>query len=245
MTTAETQRWPWQRMNESNASAHEVLASLLDPQAGERWLDVGTGGGGLAFALARRGAEVVGVDIEEDGLAHARRQASDDGLAVELRLGDAQELPFRDGEFDGVASAFGVIFAPDHERAAAELARVCRSGGKLGLALMPMDSRTGALMTVLRRRGGGPPVHPAAFAEHVDELLAEWFELDAQPRESPEPPPGRMPWEEAVRSFGALRELVGRLDADRVAALRAELDEALDGYGDRKPTYVVALGRRR
>ena len=243
--TAATQEWPWQRLNESNAGAHETLATLLEPAAGERWLDIGTGGGGLAFALARRGADVVGVDVSEEGLEHARRQAAEDGLAVDFQPGDAQELPFEDGSFDGVASAFGVIFAPDQELAAAELARVSRSGGKLGLTLMPMDSRTGALMSVLGRFGGGPSTHPASFAERVDELLGGTFELEASLRESPEPPPQRMPWEEAVQSFAPLRELAQRLDAEQVAALRAELEQAIESYGDRKPTYVVVVGRRR
>lgn len=243
--TAGVQQWPWQRLNESNAAAHETLATLLDPQPGERWLDVGTGGGGLAFALARRGADIVGVDVSEEGLEHARRQAAEHGLAVDFRPADAQELPFGDGAFDGIASSFGVIFAPDQERAAAELARVCRPGGKLGLTLMPMESRTGALMTILRRYGGGPPTHPASWSERVDELLGGPFDVDAKLRDSPEPPPPRMPWEEVVRTVGAVRELVERLDEGQVAALRAELEQVLDRFGDRKMTYVVVVGRRR
>jgi SAM-dependent methyltransferase len=243
--TAETQEWPWQRLNESNASAHEVLATLLEPEGGERWLDVGTGGGGLAFALARRGAEVVGVDVSEEGLVHAREQATEQGLAVDFRHGDVQELPFEDAAFDGVASAFGAIFALDHERAAAELARVCRPAGKLGMTLMPIDSRMGATMTALRRFGGGSPTHPASWSERGDELLGGWFELDVKLNESPNPAPPVPPWEVAVQSFGPLRELVGRLDADAVAALRAELEQVEETYGDRKPTYSVVLGRRR
>jgi SAM-dependent methyltransferase len=243
--TVAAQEWPWQRLNESNASAHDILATLLDPQHGERWLDVGTGGGGLAFALARRGAEVVGVDVSEEGLAHAREQATEQGLAVDFRRGNVQELPFEDGAFAGVASAFGAIFAPDHERAAAELARVCRPGGKLGMTLMPMDSRTGATMTVLRRFGGGPPTHPASWSERVDELLGSWFDLDVKLRESPNAAPPSPPWEEAVRSFAPVRELAGRLDDDAIAALRTELEQVDERFADRKPTYFVVVGRRR
>jgi SAM-dependent methyltransferase len=243
--TAEVQQWPWQRMNDSNAGAHDVLASLLEPREGERWLDVGTGAGGLAFALAGRGADVVGVDISEEGLVHARSQAAERGPSVEFRLGNAEELPFEEGAFDGVASAFGVIFAADHERAAAELARVCRPGGKLGLTLMPMDSRTAAMLTVLRRFGGGPPTHPASWSERADELLGEWFQLDVKPRESANPVPPPPPWEDAVRSFGPLRELVERLDDETVSALRAELEQVDESFGDRKQTYAVALGLRR
>jgi ubiquinone/menaquinone biosynthesis C-methylase UbiE len=236
--------WPWQRLNEGNVSAHQVLATLLDPEPGERWLDVGTGGGGLAFQLARAGAEVVGVDVAEDGLEHARAEAASAGVDATFLYGDAQELPFEDASFDGVASAFGVIFAPDRERAAGELARVCRPEGKLGLTLMPMDSRAGEMFNVLARHGG-VPAHPATWAESVEQLLGDAFELEIERRDSPQhrdPPPT---WEESVRSFGPLRTVVERLDEDGVAALRGELEALDERYRDVAPSYVLALGRRR
>ena len=236
--------WPWERLNEGNASSHDVLATLLDPQRGERWLDVGTGGGGLALRLARSGAQVVGVDIAEDGLEHARAAAADSGADVTFRFGDAQELPFEDGEFAGVASAFGVIFAPDHERAASELARVCRTGGKLGLTLMPADSRTGAMFDVLARHGGARS-HPATWAEDAERLLGDSFELEVDQRGSPAPDHPPQPWEESIRTFAPLRELVERLGEDEVATLRGELDAVTDRFEGRPLSYVVALGRRR
>ena len=237
--------WPWERLNESNANSHQLLASLLEPQPGERWLDVGTGGGGLALELAAGGAEVVGVDIAEDGLVHARAAAADRGVEVDFRQADAQELPFEDGAFDGVASAFGVIFAPARERAAGELARVCRSGGRLGLTLMPMDSRTGQTFAVLERYGREGS-HPASWETDLELLLGDAFELEVERRESPpRPPEPPSSWEEVVRSFSPLRSVVEALDDDRVAALRAELDEVEERFRDRKPSYVVVLGRRR
>jgi ubiquinone/menaquinone biosynthesis C-methylase UbiE len=235
--------WPWERLNESNASAHDVLATLLDPRPGDRWLDVGTGGGGLALRLARTGAQVVGVDVAEDGLEHARAAAADSGGDVTFRLGDAQELPFEDGEFDGVASAFGVIFAPDRERAASELARVCRTGGKLGLTLMPADSRTGEMFRVLARHGGAQH-HPASWAEDAERLLGDSFELDVERRESAVPAQP-LQWEESVRTFAPLRELVEGLEEDEVATLRGELEAVAERFEGRPPSYVVALGRRR
>ena len=235
--------WPWERLNEANASAHDVLATLLDPQRGERWLDVGTGGGGLALRLARAGAQVVGVDIAEDGLEHARAAAADSGADVTFRFGDTQELPFDDGEFDGVASTFGVIFAPDRERAASELARVCRPGGKLGLTLMPMDSRAGERFSVLVRYRG--QYHPASWSLDAERLLEGSFELELERRESPAPTHPPHSWEESVRAFAPLREVVEQLDEHGIAALRRELEAVDKRFADRLPSYLVALGRRR
>ena len=243
MTAGET-TWPWQRLNEGNASSHEVLATLLDPRPGERWLDIGTGGGGLALALARSGADVVGVDIAQDGLVHAREEAVAQELPVEFVLADAQALPFEDEAFDGVASAFGLIFAPDQERTAAQLARVCRSGGKIGLTLMPMDSRTGETFTALARRGGPDP-HPATWAEKVEQLLCDAFDLEIERRESLAPRHPTHSWDESVRTFRPLREVVERLDEVDVAALRTELEAIEERYRDLAPSYFVVVGRRR
>ena len=237
--------WPWERLNESNASSHELLTTLLEPRPGEHWLDVGTGGGGLALQLARAGAAVVGVDVAEDGLQHARAAAGAAELAAEFVRANAEELPFENGSFDGVASAFGVIFAQRPDRAAGELARVCRSGGKLGLTLMPPDSRTGETFSVLGRYGRSEP-QPAAWVEDVHRLLGETFELEVERRESPGAAPARAPtWEESLRSFGPLRETVARLDEQGVASLRAELEDVQQRYRDRPPSYFIVLGRRR
>ena len=147
--------WPWERMNQGNAGAHDVLAALLEPKPGERWLDVGTGGGGLASSGSRAAAlrSSASTSPRTASSTPAPRPRSREARATFERA-DAQELPYEDGSFDGVASAFGVIFAADRERAAAELARVCAPGGKLGLTLMPLDSRTGATFSLLARYGG-------------------------------------------------------------------------------------------
>jgi SAM-dependent methyltransferase len=206
---------------------------------------VATGGGGLAFELAAAGADVVGVDIDEDGLAHARAAAAERGLAVDFFHGDAQSLPFEDGSLDGVASAFGVIFARDRERAAQELARVCRPGGRLGLTLMPMDSRTGQTFNILGRYGRQGP-HPASWEEDLEALLGDAFELESELYESPQPPTWRRSsWEEAVASFEPLRAVVDRIDEDAAAALRREIEAAEEQYAGRSPSFVIALGRRR
>src|SRR5215218_10080531 len=100
---------------------------------GEEVLDVATGTGNIAIRAAAAGAQVVGLDLTPELFGTARRRADQWRVAVDWVEGDAEELPFEDGRFDCVLSAFGVQFAPRHEIAARELARVCRPGGRIGL----------------------------------------------------------------------------------------------------------------
>ena len=123
----------------------ESLCEAVDLRSGERVLDVATGNGNAALAAARRFAEVIGVDYVPALLAQARERADADRLPVQFRETDAEDLPYPDGTFDVVLSTFGVMFAADQERAAAELARVTRSGGRIGLANWTPDSFVGAM----------------------------------------------------------------------------------------------------
>lgn len=112
----------------------ETLCAAVDLHPGERVLDVATGSGNTALAAARCFADVVGIDYVPALLARGRERAAAERLPVEFREGDAEQLPCGDAAFDVVLSTFGVMFAPDHQRAANELARVCRPGGRIGLA---------------------------------------------------------------------------------------------------------------
>jgi ubiquinone/menaquinone biosynthesis C-methylase UbiE len=129
-------------ISRSVASAIEHCVTRLQPKPGEQIADIATGTGWTSRLVARSGAQVTGVDIAEGMLAGAREIAQEQGLAIDYRLGDAEALPFDDGTFDAVISTFGVMFAPDQSRAAAELARVCKRGGAaqfrtdLGVALL-------------------------------------------------------------------------------------------------------------
>jgi SAM-dependent methyltransferase len=118
---------------------HERIVEALAAGPGERFLDLACGTGGVALAAGRAGAEVVGLDISADQLQKARAAAEAAGLEIRFDEGDAEALPYADGEFDAVASAFGVIFAPDHARAAAELTRVCRSGARFAITTWTRD----------------------------------------------------------------------------------------------------------
>jgi ubiquinone/menaquinone biosynthesis C-methylase UbiE len=112
----------------------EQLCEALDLRAGQKVLDVAAGNGNVSLAAARRWCNVVSTDYVPALLERGRARATADGLTIEFKEADAEALPFADDSFDVVVSTFGVMFTPNQDRAAAELLRVCRSGGRVGLA---------------------------------------------------------------------------------------------------------------
>jgi SAM-dependent methyltransferase len=136
----------------------ELLARAIDVHPGERVLDVAAGAGNAALAAARRGACVVASDFVPEVLDRAVQRAHVEGLDLETREADAQALPFGDGAFDVVLSTFGVMFAPDQHGAAAELLRVCRPGGRIGLTAWTPTGLVGVTQAVMGRRAPVPPV---------------------------------------------------------------------------------------
>jgi ubiquinone/menaquinone biosynthesis C-methylase UbiE len=142
----------------------EHLCETADLQAGWRVLDVATGSGNAALAAARRGCEAVGVDFVPALLERGRVRAEAEHLDVAFHEGDVEDLPFPDASFDAVISIYGAMFAPDHEQAAAELARVCRPGGRIALASWTPDGFIGETFRVFSRYlppapGVKPPVY--------------------------------------------------------------------------------------
>jgi len=127
----------------------EELCEALDIRAGQSVLDVAAGNGNATLAAARRWCQVTSTDYVPSLLERGRQRASADGLSVEFKEADAEALPFGDGAFDAVISTFGVMFTPNQDRAASELARVCRSGGKIGLANWTPDGFIGQLFKTL------------------------------------------------------------------------------------------------
>jgi len=127
----------------------ETLCEAVDLHAGERVLDVAAGNGNATLAAARRFAEVVSTDYVGALLERGRERAKADRLPVTFLEADAENLPFETGSFDVVLSTFGVMFAPDHERAASELVRVCRPGGRIGLANWTPESFIGRLFKLI------------------------------------------------------------------------------------------------
>jgi SAM-dependent methyltransferase len=129
----------------------ELLCEAVDVVAGERVLDVAAGNGNAALAAARRGAVVTASDYVESLLDRTGVRAAADGVTIELRLADAEDLPFEDGAFDLVLSTFGVMFTPQPEVAAAELLRVCRTGGRIGLANWTPTGFVGQMFGIVGR----------------------------------------------------------------------------------------------
>lgn len=129
----------------------ETLTEAADVRSGESVLDVACGNGNAALAAARRFARVTAVDYVPALLERAQARASAEGLDVELREADAEAMPFDDGSFDVVLSTFGVMFTPDQARAARELLRVCRPGGRIALACWTPEGFVGEMLRTVTR----------------------------------------------------------------------------------------------
>jgi ubiquinone/menaquinone biosynthesis C-methylase UbiE len=158
----------------------EQLCEALDVRAGERVLDVAAGNGNASLAAARRWCSVVASDYVPELLERAGARARADGLALELREADAEALPFPEASFDVVLSTFGVMFTADHGRAADEMARVCRSGGRIGMANWTPEGFIGQLFKTI-----GAHVPPPAGARSpalwgTRARIVEMFEPHAQ-----------------------------------------------------------------
>ncbi|MEM1045902.1 MAG: class I SAM-dependent methyltransferase [Pseudomonadota bacterium] len=134
----------------------ETLAETLDLAPDSRVLDVAAGNGNATLAFARRWCSVTSTDYVDALLARGRDRANAETLDVDFRIADAEDLPFDDATYDAVVSTFGVMFTPDQAQAAAELLRVCRSGGRIGLANWTPDGFIGQIFKTLGRHMAPP-----------------------------------------------------------------------------------------
>jgi ubiquinone/menaquinone biosynthesis C-methylase UbiE len=212
----------------------EDLCEAIDLIPGSRVLDVACGAGNGAIAASRRFAEAVGLDNVPALLERARERAAAEDYEIEFVEGDAQALPFEDGSFDYVISTFGAMFAPDQEKTASELLRVCRSGGKIGMANWPPRGIVGGGMFKVASQHAPPPpgVKPPVLwgtEERLRELFGDGVsELTVTPREwsfrylSPEQ------WLKFFRQyFGPVITAFERVGEEGAAALESDLLEVM------------------
>jgi ubiquinone/menaquinone biosynthesis C-methylase UbiE len=155
----------------------EQLAEAADILAGERVLDVAAGNGNATLAAARRFARVVSTDYVPQLLEKGKARAQADGLDVAFEVADAEALPFENGSFDVVLSTFGAMFAPDQERTAAEMRRVCRKGGRIGLASWTPDGFIGDLFRTVARFVPPPAGVASPMAWGTEHHLATLFDV--------------------------------------------------------------------
>jgi ubiquinone/menaquinone biosynthesis C-methylase UbiE len=207
----------------------EELCEALDLRAGQTVLDVAAGNGNISLAAARRWCEVTSTDYVPSLLERGRARAAADGLAMEFRDADAEALPFADRSFDTVVSTFGVMFTPNQDRAAAELARVCKPGGKIGLANWTPEGFIGQMFKTLGKYLPPPAgvKSPALWGtrNRLDELFGPAAAtISAEPRyfnfryRSPEH------FVEFFKTYyGPMLKAFGALDANKQKGLHADL----------------------
>jgi len=226
----------------------ELLNEAVDVRAGERVLDVAAGNGNATLAAARRFAIVTSTDYVPALLERGRQRAEAEGLgSVTFEAADAEALPYSTGSFDVVLSTFGVMFAPDHDRAAAELLRVCRRGGRIGLACWTPSGFLGQLFRVIGKHVPPAPGvrSPALWGSraHLAALFGPGASIRATERQfvfryrSPEH------WLEVFATYyGPVHKALGALDDDKRAVLEADLRALLDTFNKAGDGTLVAPG---
>jgi ubiquinone/menaquinone biosynthesis C-methylase UbiE len=214
----------------------ELLCEAVDLRAGDKVLDVATGSGNTAISAARRFCEVTGMDLAPEWLEHARRRAEAEGMDITFEVGDAEDLSYPDAAFDVVLSTLGVMFCPNQEKAAGELLRVCRPGGKIGLANWTPDGFIGNLLRTVGKHVPPPPgVKPPPLwgtEERLQELLGGGVSsLETTRRTYFFRYPSAQYFVEYFREYyGPTVRAFAALDAEGQDALARDLEELL---GDR------------
>jgi SAM-dependent methyltransferase len=247
---------PYERITDTVRDIHDLVIDRVDPKPGELLLDVATGTGAVAILAAQRGARVIGQDLAPVLIDTARERAAEEGVEVQFEVGDAEAMSYDDASFDIVTSTCGVMFAPDHEAIAAELARVTKPGGRLALACW--QPRTGMADVFAMMRPFLPPPVPGAgspFAwgdqEHVGELLGGAFELEFEEHDSPlVVTSGEEYWELFSSSYGPTKSAAEALGPDRREEFHRTWVAFIEAFreGDEivhHREYLLTLGRRR
>jgi ubiquinone/menaquinone biosynthesis C-methylase UbiE len=224
----------------------ETLCEALDLRAGQKVLDVAAGNGNVTLAAARRWCEVVSTDYVPALLERGRERAAAERLAIEFREADAEALPFADASFDAVVSTFGVMFTADQDKAAAELVRVCKPGGKIGLANWTPDAFIGQLFKTIGKYMPPPAgvKSPALWGTgaRINEFFgAQASSIQLEQRDFVFRYRSAQHWLDVFKSYyGPLLKTFGALDPETRTALTDDLFELIKRFnrsGDK--TMVV------
>jgi ubiquinone/menaquinone biosynthesis C-methylase UbiE len=209
----------------------ERLCEAIDVRSGERVLDVAAGNGNATLAAARHFAEVTSTDYVSELLERGEERAVAERLAVTFKVADAEALPFSDGEFDVALSTFGVMFTPDQEKAAGELSRVVRKGGRIGLASWTPESFIGQLFRVLGRYVAPPAGTKPPSLWGTESRLVELFprhRIKSTSRVFSFRYRSAAHWLDVFKNFyGPTHRAFASLEPTKVAALEAEILDLL------------------
>jgi SAM-dependent methyltransferase len=245
---------PYQRITDTITDIHELVIERLAPSPGDRLLDLATGTGAVAERAASAGATVTGIDLAPVLIETAKERAEAQGLDIDYRVGDAEALDLPDASFDKVSSTCGVMFAPDHEAVARELARVTAPGGKIALVNWTPTGGLGRMFKVMAPyQPAPPPSSPFDWGDEprVRELLGDDFELEIEERVSTlRISSGEEYWDLFSTSYGPTKTLAEAI-GDRREDLRRdwvdffETNYRSDGEIAHTREYLLVSGIRR
>jgi len=222
----------------------ETLAEAADIRAGERVLDVAAGNGNATLAAAHRFAIVTSTDYVPALLDKGRLRAEAEGVTVDFRTADAENLPFADGTFDLALSTFGVMFTPDHARAAGELLRVVREGGRIGLANWTPDGFIGQLFKTMGAHVPPPAglKSPALWGTeaYLRTLFGDAVDIRAERRLFYFRYASPAHWLQVFRDFyGPTQKAFARLDGAGQAALERDVLALMGRFNTAGPASLV------
>ena len=223
----------------------ERLAEACDLRWDEKVLDVAAGNGNATLAAARRGCQVTSTDYVPELLKRGEERARAEHLNVDFQVADVEALPFGDGSFDAVISTFGVMFAPNQEQAARELSRVCRPGGRIGLANWTPQGFVGQMFKTLGRHvpppaGASPPSRWGDeeqlrhfFADDIGSISISRQHFNLRYRSAAH-------FIEVFRTwYGPVHKAFASLESDAASALENDLTQLLNDHNVAGPSSLV------
>ena len=223
----------------------ENLAEAMDIRSSQTVLDVAAGNGNFTLAAARRWADVTSSDYVESLLNRGKQRAAADGLEVIYKIADAEDLPFEDGSFDAVGSTFGVMFTPNQKKSASEMLRVCRSGGKIGLANWTPEGFIGAVFKVIGRYVPPPAglSSPALWGtnSHLENLFGDGAQkIDIEVKNFNFRYRSTDHWMDIFRTYyGPVHKAFAAIDETRQQSLAQDLIDVIEHYNIAKDGNLV------